>query len=122
MTGSQAFAGTQDTDIYITLVGNKAASEGVKIVTGWFSPTVATQTFNDLLIESNLHLGEVLVVNIVNPKNWLITAGSSWHVDFVDVIDLQTKQLQVFPCYHWIDDGDEVSLTSKTSKCINPVI
>ena len=22
----------------------------------------------------------------------------------------------MFPCYHWIDDGDEVSLTSKTSK------
>ena len=44
VTGSQAFAGTQDTDIYITLVGSKAASGKVKIVTGRFSLTVATPT------------------------------------------------------------------------------
>ena len=74
------------------------------------SPNEATQTCKG-------DLGEVSVVSLGNPMNWLFSAGSDWFVDYVDIIDLQSKRTVQFPCYHWIADGDAISFTSKTSKC-----
>eukprot|EP00731_Ephydatia_muelleri_P020946 Em0013g673a len=86
----------------------------MKIVSGWFSTGISAQYYDDLLVESSADLGEVLVVIIGNPANWVVSAGSAWFVDFVDVHDLQRKTKQEFPCYHWIEDGDEISFTEKT--------
>ena len=69
-----------------------------------------------------MDLGEVLVVILGNHKNWLFSAGSAWFVDFVVVIDKQTKSEAEFPCYHWINDGDYISFTSKTGKYIIIII
>ncbi|KAL5471056.1 hypothetical protein EMCRGX_G029132 [Ephydatia muelleri] len=114
VTGSEKFAGTPDTDIYVSLVGSKACTGKMKIVSGWFSTGISAQYYDDLLVESSADLGEVLVVIIGNPANWVVSAGSAWFVDFVDVHDLQRKTKQEFPCYHWIEDGDEISFTEKT--------
>ena len=115
-TGSEVGAGTPDSDVYVTLVGSKARTGQLALVSGWWSRPLASKTYVDLLIESNLDMGEVLVVFLGNPKNWLFSVGSPWYVDFVDVIDQQSKEKVVFPCYHWINDGDAISFTSKTSK------
>ena len=118
VTGSGIGAGTPDTDVYVTLVGSKACTGKIALVSGWFSPSLACKCYVDLLIETNKDLGEVLVVILGNPKNWLFSAGAAWYVDFVDVIDQQTKQTVEFPCYHWINDGDSIGFTSKTGKSV----
>lgn len=119
VTGSEKFAGTPDSDIYVSLIGSRASTGRLDIVQRWFSSGISAQYYNDLVVESDKDLGEVLVVILGNPANWVISAGSAWFVEFVDIIDLQLNQKQEFPCYHWINDGDEISFTSKTSKYIN---
>ena len=119
--------------MYITLVGSKASSGKVPIVDTRFMikiPAIYKNCYDDLMIESSADLGELLVVIIGNPKNPLFTlnpfqvaanltsavTGSAWFVSFVNFIDLQTKQAVEFPCYHWINDGSDVSFTARTSK------
>ncbi|KAL5491869.1 hypothetical protein EMCRGX_G017234 [Ephydatia muelleri] len=115
VTGAEAFSGTPDSDIYVSLVGSKGCTGKLLIVQGWFSSAVSTQSYDDLVVESDKDLGELLVVILGNPQNWMLSAGSAWFVDFVECIDLQTKRKQEFPCYHWINDGDAISFTSKTA-------
>ena len=117
VTGSEVGSGTPDSDVYFSLVGSKACTGRLPIVSGWFSSAVNAQCYDDMLVESNLDLGEVLIVTIGNPANWMISQGSAWYVEFVDVCDRQTKQSTEFPCYHWINDGDDISFTAKTGKC-----
>ena len=107
--------------MYATLVGSKASTGKIPLAK-WFSAKIATKSYLDLVIEVNTDLGEVLVVILGNPKNWLFSAGSAWFVDFVVVIDQQTKREAEFPCYHWINDGDYISFTSKTGKYICIII
>lgn len=116
VTGSETFSGTPDSDIYMSLIGSKASTGKLNIVQGYFSSAVATQSYDDLVVECDKDLGELLVVVLGNPQNWMISAGSAWYVDFVECMDLKNKQKQVFPCYHWINDGDSLTITSKTSK------
>ena len=116
VTGSELGSGTPDSDVYFMLVGSKACTGRLPIISGWLSSAVKTQFYDDLLVESNLDLGEVLVVIIGNPANWLISTGSAWYVEFVDVSDQQTKQTVEFPCYHWINDGDDISFSAKTGE------
>ena len=133
VTGSEPGAGTLEDDVYITLVGSKASGTKIPIVDNKVfrvPGAIYTNCYDDLLIESGADLGELLVVIIGNPKNAVFTlnpfkaasnvvsavAGSAWFVSFVDIIDFQTKQTVEFPCYHWINDGEDVSFTATTSK------
>ncbi|KAL5491871.1 hypothetical protein EMCRGX_G017237 [Ephydatia muelleri] len=47
------------------------------IVQGWFSSAVSTQSYDDLVVESDKDLGELLVVILGNPQNWMLSAGSA---------------------------------------------
>eukprot|EP00731_Ephydatia_muelleri_P012489 Em0006g1383a len=114
VTGSEFEAGTMDNDLYVTLVGSKACTGKINI-SGFLSSPIATKSYVDLLIQCKSDLGEVLVVSLGNPKNWITMPGSEWFVDFVDIIDQQTKKTVRFPCYHWIADGDSIGFTSKTA-------
>ena len=116
VTGSEMFAGTPDKDIYLSLTGSKFRTKKLMIVQGWFSMGISSHYYDDLVVESNNDLGDMLVVNLGNMKNWAFSTGSAWFVDFVDVHDLQTKEKKVFPCYHWVEDGDDISFTAETSK------
>ena len=104
-----------DNDLYVTLVGSKACTGKINI-SGFLSSPIATKSYVDLLIQCKSDLGEVLVVSLGNPKNWITMPGSEWFVDFVDIIDQQTKKTVRFPCYHWIADGDSIGFTSKTGE------
>ena len=103
--------------MYVKLVGSKACTGNLNIISGFFSSPIATRSYVDLLVQCKSDLGDVLVVSLGSPKHWLFSAGSEWFVDFVDVIDEQSKTTVQFPCYHWIADGDAITFTSKTSKC-----
>ena len=58
----------------------------------------------------------MLVVVLGNDKSWLAPLGAPWYVNEVQVHNLQSKIQEVFPCYHWIGDGDSVSFTAHTSE------
>lgn len=73
-------------------------------------------TTENLIIESSGDLGTVLVVVLGNDKSWLAPLGAPWYVNEVQVHNLQSKIQEVFPCYHWIGDGDSVSFTAHTSE------
>ena len=118
VTGSQEGAGTTDTDVYITLTGNKASSGKVGI-SSWLKALKGStnrRTFDDLIIESDGDLGRVLVVAIGNEKEWFADLGAPWYVDFVMVHNFQSSLNEEFPVYHWIGDGDCVTCTAHTSK------
>ena len=44
---------------------------------------------------------------------------TSWFVECVSVLDWANKTTRIFPCYHSIEDGKYVSMTSKTSEKIS---
>ena len=71
VTGSEIGAGTLAVDVYITLVGAKASCSRIPIVDSklFKIPTTYTNCYDDLMIESGLDLGELLVVIIGNPKD-----------------------------------------------------
>ena len=120
VTGSQEGAGTTDTDVYITLTGDKGSSGKVGI-SSWLKALKGShqqQTFDDLIIESDGDLGRVLVVALGNEKEWLADMGAPWYVDFVMVHNFQSSLNEEFPVYHWIGDGDYVTCTAHTSECI----
>ena len=118
VTGSQEAAGTSNSDVYITLTGNKASSGKVKIssllkvMKGYFK----SRTYDDLVIESAADLGHVLVVTVGNEKEWLLEMAAPWYVDFVVVHNFQSSLNEEFPVYHWIGDKDYVTCTAHTSE------
>ena len=117
-TGSQEGAGTTDTDVYITLTGNKGSSGKVGI-SSWLKALKGhfkRRTFDDLIIESDGDLGRVLVVAIGNEKEWFAGLGAPWYVDFVTVHNFQSNLNEEFPVYHWIGDSDCVTCTAHTSE------
>ena len=118
VTGSQAGAGTDDTDIYITLTGSKAStgkvgiSSWLKVLKGNFN----RRTFDDLVIECDDDLGQVLMVTLGNDKDWLIQVDSPWYIEFVTVHNFQSTLNEEFPVYYWIGDRDYVTCTAHTSE------
>ena len=117
-TGSQKGAGTKDTAVYITLIGDKASSGKVGI-SSWLKALKGSckrRTFDNLIVESDDDLGQVLVVGIGNEKKWFAGSEAPWYVDFVMVHNFQSSQNEEFPVYHWIGDGDYVTCTAHTSE------
>ena len=117
VTGYQVGAGTKDTGIYITLIGSKASSGKVKIISCLkaFEGTFSRRTYDDLVVECDGDLGEILVVVVGNDAMWACL-GTPWFVDFVTVHNFQSKQNDEFPCYYWIGSHECVSFTAHTSK------
>ena len=118
MTGSQEAAGTSNSDVYITLTGNKASSGKVKIsswlkvMKGYFK----SRTYDDLVIESAADLGHVLVFAVGTDKEWLLKMAAPWFVEFAVVHNFQSNLNEEFPIYHWIGDKDYVTVTAHTSE------
>ena len=116
VTGTYFNSGTNDTGIYVTLVGEKATKK--LFLLSFFSSNRSTyrNSYFDLLIETE-NLGEVAVVLLGNNKNKLkIAVKNDWFVEYVCVYDLTKSSSREFPCYHWIEDGKFVTMTSTTSE------
>ena len=119
MTGEQQGAGTTDTGVYVQLIGSSGHS-GKVYLQGFLDilldKDIDRGTSENLIIESSGDLGTVLVVILGNDKSWLAPLGAPWYVNEVQVHNFQSKIQEVFPCYHWIGDGDSASFTAHTSE------
>ena len=120
MTGNQEGSGTPDTGVYITLVGSKGHTGKIhlqSVLTILSGKAIDTGTTSNIVIESGGDLGDVLVVIVGIDKSHVSNPISApWYVDDVGVFNYQNKQQELFPCYHWIGNGDRVSVTAHTSK------
>ena len=122
VTGDQKGAGTPHTGAYITLVGSKGHSGEINLQN--FLSMLIEQSLDkgmcsNFVIESSGDLGEVLVVILGIEKRKLSnTLADPWYVDDVGVYNYQSKRQEVFPCYHWLNNGDSVSFTAHSSKII----
>ena len=120
VTGSQAGAGTDDTGIYLSLIGSEQRTVDVNITNclrSIFQQSFSRNSYDDLVLESDGDLGEVLVVVLGNKHGWLsIGEGAPWYVNTATVHNFQSSATEHFPCYHWIGSGDEVSMTAHTSE------
>ena len=119
VTGKQEGAGTSDTGVFVRLVGSKGQSKKVYLqsfLKVLFGKGIKEASRDSLRIESEGDLGDILVVILGNDKSWLTTSGAPWYVNEVLVNNLQNKEHKVFPCYHWIGDGDHVSFTAETGE------
>ena len=119
MTGSQKGAGTPDPGVYITLVGSNGHSGKLYLqsfLTVLLRKCIDEGTSTNIVVESCGDLGQVLVVILGNDDGPLKNRLTDpWYVEDVGVYNYQSKQQEVFPCYHWIANGDCVSFTAHTS-------
>ncbi len=97
---------------YVLLVGDKGKT-GKLWLRGWFDLRVCSDTFNNLTVESDTDLGNVQVVVVGCDAGWI---EDQWYVNFVTVVNMQSKSVDEFPCYYWIDGDSSVSITANTSK------
>ena len=117
VNGKMSSAGTSDTGVYIAVIGTNGSTGKVYLV-GYLSSLLGgidSSTHEDLIIETENNLGDVQVVVLGNDEGMWVP-GASWFVNKTIVYGLIDKTEEVFPCYHWIGDGDAISTTSKTSK------
>lgn len=122
VTGDQKGAGTPNTDAYITLVGSKGHSGKIQLqnlLSILIGQSLDKGMCSNFVIESSGDLGEVLVVILGIDKRKLSNAlADPWYVDDVGVYNYQSRCQEVFPCYHWLNNGDNVSFTAHTSKML----
>lgn len=122
VTGDQKGAGTPDTGAYITLVGSKGHSGKVQLqdfLSILSGKSLDKGRCSNIVIESSEDLGEVLVVILGIDESKPISRNplaDPWYVDDVGVYNYQSKEQELFPCYHWINSGDSVSFTAHSSK------
>ena len=114
LTGSQPEAGTTDTGtVYFSLTGSKKSSG--RIGFSFFEFRRKKSSHNYVIVETDEDLGGVLVVELGNTNNFLELADA-WFVDQTSVFLFENEKELVFPCYHWIGNGDSVTTTAKTSE------
>ena len=101
-----------DSGVYFSLTGSKRSSDRIR-----FNFLGAKKKSHEyVVVESDEDLGGVLVVELGNEKYLLLDSADSWYVDQTTVFLFESKTKIVFPCYHWIGNGDSVTITAKTSK------
>ena len=116
MTGRQLGAGTT-ANAYVTLVGDKGKTGKLSLRGYWdFLKPISRDTYNNLTVVTDNDLGKVLVVIVGCDGSWV---EDQWYVSAVTVADLQSKETEQFPCYHWIAGDSYVSITAHTSKLSN---
>ncbi len=113
VTGKQVGAGTR-ADAYVMLVGDKGKT-GKLSLRGYFDflHPVSRDTYDTLTVTTDIELGKVLVVIVGCDGSWL---EDQWYVSSVTVVNLQNKEIDQFPCHHWIGGDSYVSVTAHTSK------
>ena len=112
-----AAAGTFGADVYFNLIGDKASTGKVSIYDTWYylCSGISSNTFIDLIVETEKSLGEVLVV-ILGIDGGEIALDSTWFVSYSVAYQLSTMVEIQFPCYHWIGKDTSISTTAKTSE------
>ena len=119
VNGKMREAGTTNYSVYVTLIGSKASTGKVSLLTffQYLAGGIGANTHMDLVIETEQSLGDVQVVILgIDGK---LALDNTWFVNYTKVYDmLKEKQEIEFPCYHWIEGNESVSTTSATSKLL----
>ena len=105
MTGCHQTPGTAS-QLYMELTGVEAKTDKIAIGDNWQKFQKSDASFDDYIIECDENLGEVQLVTLGNNGCRSKSSIAGWYADFTFVVNLQTKVGQIFPCYHWIGDGD----------------
>ena len=112
-TGNQPEAGTSDSGVYFSLTGSKKSTGSIGF--SFFDFRRNQGSHDHVIVETDEDLGEILVVELGNTKNF-IDLADAWFVDKTAVFLFENETELVFPCYHWIGNGDSLTTTAKTSK------
>lgn len=131
MTGSQRASSATARNVFFTVTGTNAQSERMSL--GLFQRLAEWDAFkknthDDMIIETDKHLGDVKVVWVgleYDPISDLIMSkfkvfDCHWYVAYISIIDFQNEQSEThFPCYHWIGYNErEVTAFSKVGKLV----
>ena len=111
MTGSQQACSAKAQNVFFTVAGTKSQSNRISL--GFFqrlaeSDSFQEDTHDDMIIETDQHLGDAQVVGVGLEYDRIAETTSSllnrhWYVNYVSIIDFQNEQSEIrFPCYHWI--------------------
>ena len=128
MTGNQKACSATARDVFFAVTGTKSHTNKMSLglfQRFWTSYSFQEDTHDDMIIETDQHLGDVQVVG-VGLRYDLITKVEDaildchWYVDYISIIDFQNEQFEThFPCYHWIGyNNKEVSAVSKVGKSV----
>ena len=135
MTGNHkaCSATTQDVFLHVTVTGTKSKTDKMSLVSlGLFQRLRALRffqqgTYDDLIIETDQHLGDIEVVGVGLRYDWIRWLTSAlldrhWYVEYISIVDFKDEQLVTetqFPCYHWFGyNNKEVTAVSKVGKCM----
>ena len=113
MTGSQQACSAKARDVFFTVAGTKSQSNRISLgIWQRFTERDSFQedTHDDMIIETDQHLGDIQVVGVGLDYDWIADIESHnpvfqchWYVSYVSVIDFQNTRSEIqFPCYHWI--------------------
>ena len=123
VTGSQQASSAKARDVFFTVAGTKSQSNRISL--GYFQRLAEWDSFqedthDDMIIETDQHLGDAQVVGVGLEYDRIAEATSSllnchWYVNYVSVIDFQNNKSETqFPCYHWIGyNNTEVTAVSQ---------
>ena len=126
VTGSQQASSALARNVFFSVTGTKSQSE--KMSLGLLQRLTERDAFqedthDDMIIETDQHLGEVQVVGVGLDYGPIVSAVSDllnchWYVAYISIIDFQNERSETrFPCYHWIGyNNKEVTAVSKVGK------
>lgn len=120
LTGKVTEGEIDEPDIFLSLTGSKNSTGHVSIT----SMLSIVEVFKRdrvihsdyMVVECDEDLGEILVVEVGNKKNWFSFNAAPWYVNTVTTHNFQSGENTLFPCYYWIGDGDSVTLTAHASE------
>jgi len=124
VTGSQQESSAVARNVFFTVTGTKSQSERISL--GLLQRLAERDAFqedthDDMIIETDQHLGEVQVVGVGLQYDLISNAVSSlglldchWYVSSISIIDFQNERSETyFPCYHWLGyNNQEVTAVS----------
>ena len=99
---------------FICLVGSSGYSGKLclqRSLSALAGGSVHRDVMNDMVVESSGDLGEISVVILgIDDSRF----HYSWYVNEVGIYNCQSKKQGAFPCYHWIRNGESVSIIIQT--------
>ena len=128
MTSSQQASSATARNVFFTVTGTNAQFERMSL--GLFQRLADRDAFqegthDDMIIETDQHLGDVKVVGVGLEYDPISIAKSKlfdchWYVAYMSIIDFQNEQSEThFPCHHWIGYNErEVTAVSEVGKLV----
>ena len=110
VTGRDKGSGSITTGYFVNLLGSKGYSKGIMLQKHFYRHKLSRNSYDDVIIkvESNYDLGDIEVVMVGN-KSY-----GSWFLECIELYQMRDSSKQYFPCRHWVVDGNNLTITSKT--------